>query len=303
MNLRMKTALLIMMTFTTLFASNNSESINTSDEDVYLKIVDSREREVLLHSEPQRIISLAPSITETIYALDSGNKLVGRTDYCNYPTKVQSVKTIGTLYEPNIEKIIELNPDIIIASSHFRKDLLSKLEDLGINVIIIDEYNTIDGVYRNIIEIGEILNKKEEATQLISSIDQRIKDIKQQVKDLTRPTVYYVIGYGEYGDYTAGGDTYISALIEAAGGNNIAKDSKGWSYSLEKIIEKNPEMLICSKYYDTKAGISQATGYKDLPSVLNGHIYTIDNNLIDRQGPRIAEALEALVQVIHRGQL
>lgn len=295
--------LLLLLVSCYLFSSQNREQGNTEHENSYLTFIDSRERVVILEKEPLKIISLAPSITETIFALDAGYKLIGRTEYCDFPEEVLSIPTIGTLYEPNIEKIVELNPDLILASTHFKKEVLVKLEELSMKVIVIDENDKINGIYNNITKIGQILNKNERAIVVNNSIKKRIANVEKKVKNLDRPSVYYVISYGEYGDYTAGGDTFISELIEVAGGNNIAKESMGWNYSLEKIIEKNPDMLICSKYFNIKEGLINSTGYKDLPSVISGNVFTIDNNLLDRQGPRIAEALEELVKIIHNGQL
>lgn len=296
-------AILLLLVSCYLFSSQNSEQGNIEDENSYLTFIDSRNRVVVLNKEPLRIVSLAPSITETIFALDAGYKLIGRTEYCDFPEEALSIPTIGTLYEPNIEKIVELNPDLILASTHFKKEVLVKLEELSMKVIVIDENDKIDGIYNNITKIGQILNKNDRAVVVNNSIKKRIINIENKVKNLDRPSVYYVISYGEYGDYTAGGDTFISELIEVAGGNNIAKESKGWSYSLEKIIEKNPDMLICSKYFNIKEGLVNSTGYKDLPSVISGNVFTIDNNLLDRQGPRIADALEELVKIIHKEQL
>lgn len=274
-------------------------SLSVLSADNFLTITDSRDRIVTLDYEPQRVISLAPSVTETIFALGAGNKLVGRTDYCNYPPETSSVTSIGTLYTPSTEKIVELNPDIIIVSTHFKKELLEKFNTLNIKVIIVDEQGSIDGVYSNINKIASITNRTDEAKILIDEMKAKILSVKNRVKDVTKPTVYYVIGYGEYGDYTAGGDTFISDLIELAGGINIAKDSKGWAYSVEKVMEKNPDLLICSMYYNTKEGLEKANGYSVLPAVKKGNIYTIDNNLIDIQGPRLAEGLEALANILH----
>lgn len=274
-------------------------SLTAISADNFLTITDSRDRVITLDNEPQRVISLAPSVTETIFALGAGDKLVGRTDYCNYPKETSSITSIGTLYTPSIEKIVELNPDVIIASTHFKKELLEKFNTLRINVIIVDDQGSIEGLYTNIRKIASIINKAEEAITLIEEMKEKILSVEKRVKGITKPTVYYVIGYGEYGDYTAGGDTFISDLIELAGGINIAKDSKGWAYSVEKVMEKNPDLLICSMYYNTKEGLENANGYSVLPAVKKGNIYTIDNNLIDIQGPRLAEGLEALANILH----
>jgi iron complex transport system substrate-binding protein len=291
MKLSRKYAAVVLLTITAKLFAIGTEP--------FLTITDSRDREIKLQNEPLRVISLAPGITETIYALGAQDKLVGRTDYCDYPVEASDIEAIGSLYKPNIEKIITLNPDLIIASTHFQKEILTKLEELSLNVIIINENNTIESVYENIETVGLVLNRVKTAKNVTNSMKSRITNVVNTVKNSKRPNVYYVIGYGEHGDYTAGGDTFISNLLNLAGGNNIAEDSIGWSYSLEKIVEQNPDKLICSQYYNVKEGIKGATGYKDLPAVKSGNLFTIDNNLIDRQGPRVVEGLEALAKILH----
>jgi iron complex transport system substrate-binding protein len=113
------------------------------------------------------------------------------------------------------------------------------------------------------------------------------------------PSVYYVLGYGKGGDFTAGSDTFISQMIKMAGGRNSAVDVRGWIYSLEKIIENDPDILVCSKYYDSKNGIMNTSGYQELTAVKNGKIFEVDNDVIDRQGPRLVEGLEAFARIFH----
>ncbi len=299
-NLNLIVLSLLLFLSNSLFASNNSEKTETSTvTEAYLTMVDNRDREVVLEKEPLRIISLAPNVTETIFTLGAQDKLIGRTDYCDFPAEAADIASIGTLLQPSIEKILELNPDIIIASTHFSNELLTKLTELNLTVIVIDEMGSLDGLFQNILDIGLIVNKVQESKGVVFQLETRIAAVKAKLSGLKKPDVYYVISYGEYGDYTAGGDTFISEIIELAGGNNIAKDSIGWSYSLEKIVEKNPDLIICSQYYNTKEGIESSTGYKELPAVKNGNLFTIDNNLVDRQGPRIADGLEALAKIFH----
>ncbi|QEN06010.1 ABC transporter substrate-binding protein [Thiospirochaeta perfilievii] len=296
-NLKKVVIYLLLLTSNVIFATSNSETNNNSNS--FLQITDYRGREVVLASEPQRVISLAPNITETIFKLGAEDKLVGRTDYCDYPVEVDKIESIGTLLQPSIEKIVELNPDVIIASTHFSNELLTKLENIKLKVIIIDELGSLEGLYSNILDVGSIVNKKDQANLVVNNLKSRIEELSNMVKDLDKPSLYYVISYGEYGDFTSGGDTFISQLLELSGGINIAKDSMGWSYSLEKIVEKNPDIIICSKYYNTLQGIKSATGYKELPAVKNNRVYEIDNNLIDRQGPRVGDGLEALIKIVH----
>lgn len=299
------TAILAVVIIFTFAACKNSEVIpnnaarETSITQYPYTVKDSMGKEVIIESEPKRIISAAPSITELIYALGKDKELVGRTDYCDYPEKVKGVESIGSLTDPNIEKIIELKPDIVIASTHFKEDVTKKLEDLGIKVVVL--YNTEDfnGAYSTITTLGQIVNARDKAEEVVSSIKEKVENIKKTVEGKDAPKVYYVVGFGKNGDYTATGDTFIAQMLEMAGGQNIAKDAAGWSYSLEKIIENDPEYIIISKNYGMKDEFMSTEGYKELSAVKNNKVIEIDNNLIDRQGPRLGEGLEALARILH----
>lgn len=264
-----------------------------------INVVDSYDREVKIESEPMRIISIAPSITETIFALGAGDKLIGRTDYCNYPQEVKDIESIGSLQEPSIEKIVDLKPDLVIASTHFKEDVLKKLEEADVKVVVLYGEESFEGVYEVIEKVGQVLDKKDAADSLVSNMKSRVDNVIDRVKDLEKKDVYYVVGFGEYGDFTAGGDTFIGNMIEMAGGKNAADDVKGWKYSLENLVEKDPDILICSMYGDTKDKLVNANGYKELTAVKEGRLYEIDKNLLELQGPRLVDGLEALAEIIH----
>ena len=278
---------------------------NTADNKAYdssafpMTITDSYLRQVKIDKEPQKVISIAPNITEIIFALNRSNKLVGRSEYCDFPEEAKNITSIGSLEEPSIEKIVELKPDIVIASTHFRKETIQKLEELGINVAVFYGAESFEGVYDTIEKVGKVLNADENSQKLVSEMKLKVQNVQDRVKDKPKPSVYYVVSFGKTGDYTAGKDTFIGQMLEMAGGKNAADDAKGWAYSLEKLTEKKPEIMICSKYYDSKQGIENANGYKDLEAVKKGKLYEIDSNLLDRQGPRIADGLTELARVIH----
>jgi iron complex transport system substrate-binding protein len=264
-----------------------------------MSIIDSYNRQVKIDKEPQKVISIAPNITEIIFALERSNKLVGRSEYCDFPDEAKNITSIGSLKEPSIEKIAELKPELVIASTHFKKETVQKLEELGITVVVFYGAESFEGVYDTIGKVGKVLNAEEKAEKLVSEMKSKVQNVLDKVKDKPRPNVYYVVSFGKTGDYTAGNDTFIGQMIRMAGGKNAADDAKGWAYSLEKLTEKNPEILICSKYYNSKQGIENANGYKDLEAVRKGKLYEIDNNLLDRQGPRLADGLTELAGIIH----
>jgi iron complex transport system substrate-binding protein len=260
---------------------------------------DSKGKEVVIEKEPKRIVSAAPSITELVFALGKGNELVGRTDFCDYPEEAKKVQSIGSLTNPNIERIIELKPDIVVASTHFKDDVAKKLQDLGIKIVVLYNANDLNGAYDSITTLGQIINTQGKANVLVASMKKKIEGIQEKVKGKGMPKVYYVVGFGKSGDYTATGDTFIAQMIGMAGGANIAKDATGWKYSLEKIIENNPEYIIVSKNNGGKDQFAKADGYKDLSAVKNNRVMEIDENLLNRQGPRLAEGVEAFAKILH----
>ncbi len=287
-------------TIETSVASETAATDSTVQKTIYpMTIKDSYDREVVIAKQPQRVISIAPNITETIFALEAQSILVGRTEYCDYPPETVKIESIGSIKEPSIEKIAELKPDLVIASTHFSKDTLTKLEDLKIPTVVLYGEESFEGVYETISKVGNVLNSNEKAELLISDMKKKVEDVKKAVEGKDKPTVYYVIGYGKSGDYTAGNNTFIGQLLEMAGAVNAAADVTDWKYSLERLIEKNPEIMICPSVGGYKQGLESTNGYKDLDAVKNKKLYEIDENLINRQGVRLADGLAELAKIIH----
>ncbi|MCQ2969775.1 MAG: helical backbone metal receptor [Clostridium sp.] len=297
--------LFILLIFGLIGCENNSDIKDNTTNKSYksgevlypVTITDSFDNEVILKKEPKKIISVAPNITEMVYKLGAEDKLVGRTDYCDYPEEVSTIDSIGTLSTPNIEKIISLEPDLVITSTHFDKENATKLEAVGINVISLYEEYNVDGVYDMIRTLGTALNKQDKATKIVSEMKDKIKDVTDSIKGLEQPTVYYVVGYGEYGDFSAPENTFIGELIKMSGGDNIIQVQDSWSYNLESLLEKDPEIIIVRN--GDKEGFETAEGYKELTAVKEGNVYEIDNNLIERQGYRNAEGIMTLARIFH----
>ncbi|MBO5033702.1 MAG: ABC transporter substrate-binding protein [Lachnospiraceae bacterium] len=204
---------------------------------------------------------------------------------------------LGSLYTPDIEKIISLEPDLVIVSTHFDEENAKKLEDLDIPVLTLYEEHDVTGVYDMIDILGTAVNRNAKAAECVSEMQSVIEEVSAAVEGLEIPSVYYVVGYGEYGDYTAGGDTFIGGLIELAGGNNIAKEVSGWNITLEEIVEADPSIIVISE--NDKEGFMSNENYADLTAVKNENVYTIDTNLLDRQGYRNAEGIRELAGIFH----
>jgi iron complex transport system substrate-binding protein len=262
-----------------------------------VEITDSYGDVITLEAEPERVVSVAPNLTELMYKLGASDKLVGRSDYCDYPEEVSEIESVGSLRTPDIEKIISLEPDVVIVSTHFDEENTKKLEEVGIPVITLYEEHDVEGVYDMITILGTAINRNSEAAQCVSEMKNTIKEVVNAVEEVERPSVYYVVGYGEYGDYTAGGDTFVGGLIELAGGDNIAKDVSGWSITLEEIVEADPSIIVISE--DMKEGFMSDSNYENLTAVKEGCVYTIDTNLLDRQGYRNAQGVKALAEIFH----
>lgn len=272
-------------------------STELEKESYPLTVTDSEGNEVIFEQEPQKVISLAPNITEMMYHLEAQQKLVGRTDYCDYPQEATSIESVGTLTDPDIEKVISLEPDVVIASTHFSEETKAKLSELGIKTLVLYEEHEIKGVSTMFETLGKIVNKQEKSRLAIEEMEGVIEETTELVGELEKPSVYYVVGYGEYGDYTAGGDTFISQLITLAGGKNIAQEVQGWSYSLESLLEADPEIIIIDN--SMKDDFVKAENYKELTAVKNGMVYGIDKNIIERQGFRNAEGVRTLAEIFH----
>ncbi|HAA25798.1 MAG TPA: ABC transporter substrate-binding protein [Ruminiclostridium sp.] len=266
-----------------------------------IEITDSKGRIIKLDNEPERIISIGPDITEIIFALGKGNKLVGRSAFCDYPPEALDIPAVGDFYEWNLETIVSLEPDILFVSAMNTEENEKKLMDLGINTIFINQTESFEGVYATIGLIGKVLNAESESTEIINRMKNDVEKAMGAVKGLDRPSVYYVVGFGEYGDYTATGETFIAKMIDMAGGANIAADITGWIYSLEKLMEQDPDIIIGSdeavKYFQ------ETSGYKELTAVKEGRIYAINPDLLEIQGPRLSDGLLELVKIMHPGTI
>ena len=274
-------------------SSSNKRAANTDTT-----FCDSYSRKITFSDNPQRIISAAPGITEIIFALGEGRRLVARTDYCDFPPQVEYIASIGGLEDPSIETIASINPDLVIASTHFQKESVQKLDLLKIPAIVIQSEGSFEGAYETIGKIAEILHVQDRGDSIIRKMKDEVAMVLEKVRLVKNiPRVYYVIGFGKTGDFTAGGNTFISKMIEMAGGKNIAADVNGWSYSLEKLIEEDPEVIFIRS--GNKEIFVKTPSYRDLKAVKNNKIYEINDDLFEITGPRLVEGLKLLYTKLH----
>jgi iron complex transport system substrate-binding protein len=286
-------------TYATDSVTNETNAENAELESGYpYTFVDKFGKEVTIESKPESIVSFAPEITESIFALNAGDRLVGRSSYCDYPEEALAVADLGSLFEFSAEKVIEVNPDLVFLSSMVGEEVYQQLVDNNIKVVVFDHDVNLQGTMEQIKEIGRILDQNEEATLINENIQNAIQDISEKAKTREAKSVYFAVSVGEFTS-AATGDTFINDMIVTTGAENTAADGTDWTYSIEELVEKNPDIIICSNKYDTKLSIQTLDGYKDLTAVKEDRLYEVDENIFFRQGPRVAEALYVLDSIIY----
>ena len=277
----------------TLSACNTSASSNQEQTVAY---TDDYQHTVQVPVNPTRIVSTSPAVTEIIYALKAENLLIGRTDYCIYPPEAQSVPSIGGISNLNVEKIVSLNPDLVISGSMIPQKSSLQLEQMGVPIVCVIEKHRFDGLYENISKIGQLVGRTHEADSLVGLMKSQLQSLTQQLADgdTCRPSVYYVVGFGPSGNFTAGGNSFINDLINMAGGRNIAADITGWSYSLEALMQANPDYIIIRR--EDSAAFCRTNPYNRLDAVKQGRVIGLESGTIDLQVPRNLQAIRLLSQ-------
>ena len=257
---------------------------------------------------PKRIVSTAPSVTEILFALGLGDRVVGVTNFCNYPEATQSVAKIGGFSNPSLEAIVALEPDLVVGSWGNPMAMVDQIERLNIRWIGI-KIQSVEDVLSAILTIGKQTGKGVEAKSLVEGFRKRIRRITNKTKRLSpeqRPRVFWG-GWNEP-IYTAGPGSFINDLIEMAGGRNIAGDAKQpWPrYSLETIVAADPEVFLCGhdpEGYATDAealsALRSRRGWKDITAVKTGRVYLMRSDAFLRPGPRLVDALEQMAATIH----
>lgn len=262
-------------------------------------VFDDLGRLVGFNGTPERIISLAPSNTEILFALGLGDKVVGVTSWCDYPPEALAKEQVGEYDTPDMEKIVALDPDLILVSYGTSMEVIDGMVALGLTVFGIKSTD-LDDVLNDIRTIGEITDKEMEAQALTSEMESRIQAITDQTAGLEqRPKVFYIVWGDESSAlWTAGSDTFIHELIEKAGGVNICQNITGYStISIEDVVAHNPEVIIT-----TELSYDWAINSTDLAATnasQTDRIFTCDDDIVQRPGPRLVDGLEWFAFFIH----
>jgi len=279
-------------------------STPTPTEAPTISVVDDAGRAVEITGVPERIISLAPSNTEVLFALGLGDKVVGVTDLCDYPEEAQEIEKVGFV-EINLEKIVDLEPDLVLyIGGTAQLEKTQTMEDLGLTVLVLAP-SDIEGIFADIELVGRTTGTEDEAADLVSELRARMDEVLSRVAQAKRqPLVFYELDATDpTRPWTAGPGSFIGALITMAGGVNLGASAEmEWAqFSTEEVIAQDPEIIILgdANYGVTAESVEERPGWGVITAVKGGAIYPIDDTLVSRPGPRIVDGLEELARIIH----
>lgn len=264
-----------------------------------MTIVDSLGREITIENEPEKIISLSPAITEILFAIGVEDKLVGVTDYCDYPPAALDKPRVGSFNSINLELIVNGEPDVIFMAAGIQADFVSHLEDLGIKVVALDA-NGISQVLANIRTAGAVTGAVAGSKELADALEQRINTIQEKVAQAChKPSVFFEVWDDPL--MTAGPGSFVNDLILTAGGENVAADvgEEFAEFSLEILLERNPHIYIINNHAHKPQDIKKRPGYTGLKAVQENQVYAIEDDLVTLPGPRIVDGLEEMAKIIH----
>lgn len=263
--------------------------------------IDSRGKEISLSKKPTKIISLAPGNTEILFSLGLDEEIIGVTNYCDWPEKAKTKEKIGGFSTPNIEKVIALDPDIVLATGGVQEKAVATLEELGLKIFVIDA-KTVEDLLNQIKKVGKLLGKSEQAEDLVNSLEKRIKAVQNKIGDIPetqKPKVFIEVWHDPL--MTAGMDTFVHNVVELAGGKNIIEIKGGFqTINAEAVIEANPEVILLSIHGETNIDeLYKRPGWQTIEAVKNKRIYQVNPDSISRPGPRLVDAIEEVAKMLY----
>lgn len=255
-------------------------------------------REITLNSQPQKVVSLVPSVTELLYALGAQDMLCGRDSYSTYPQEAAELPIMGDYNGPNVELIVAAQPDVVFTAGALQAEAETQLTNAGITVITA-EATTLDDIKLSIQLLGAVCGKGDQATALCAQADDYITQIKALAAGMDC-TAYYIVSCGEYGEYSVGPGSFIYDILTMGGVTLITKDME-YAYpqfSIEAIVSSNPSVIIADSYAATLETLQGMPGYKDLDTVKNGRVLFVDSDKASRPTVRFFEEMLACLKAI-----
>jgi iron complex transport system substrate-binding protein len=262
----------------------------------FLCLTDSYHREIKLDKPPEKIISLSPGITEILFLLHAEEKLIGISNYCDYPEDTERIRKVGGLQNINIETILSLQPDVVLIGSIIPRNEVDKLEKSGITVIAIKQEEKLEGLLEAIDILGNIVDRRHGADSLVGCYSERLQKYRttavESLPNKRKPTVYYVVSFGATGDFTAPAHTHISEIIRLAGGRNIGDSLSTWNISREYLFAQNPDLIFVRP--EDLPHFVKTYPYTLLKAVKEGRVYPIASGWMDVVSPRNFLAIEEI---------
>ena len=266
----------------------------------YREVIDETGRTVKLPQPVERIVSLAPNLTETVYALGLQDHLVGDTEYCDYPPEAQKKQKVGGTINPSIEEVAALRPDVVLMTSINRFETERALDNLNIPVYATDPHN-VEEILSSTIKLAEVLGAAQNGVTLAGEMQQRLSDLQQRVGELTPRRVLFVVWTEPL--ISVGKNTFIADALRKAGAVSIVETTQDWpKVSLEEVVRLQPDFLVFTTQNDEKApdlvGLSALPGWRSLDAVRN-HRFVMVSDAVNRPAPRIVSAIEDMAKQLH----
>jgi iron complex transport system substrate-binding protein len=259
----------------------------------------------VLGAPPRRIVSLAPNITEILFALGLGDRIAGVTRYCDYPPEARAKDKIGGFIDPSVEKIRALDPDLVIAFRGNPWEVLNRLKSLKVPVFVLDIGERLEAVPETIAKIGRVTRREAEAGAIIGALEAKLRTAMAAASTAVRPRVFLSLAGKDL--MTCGRSSYLHDLIERAGGTNVAAGlPKSWAaYSREQLIRDDPDVVIilspsAADFASARDWFVSLPGLDTLRAVRSGRVRFLEENAASRVGPRLYDAFADLVRIIHR---
>lgn len=280
------------------FLSCNSPK-QTQNSTPFFTWEDSYNRHVELATAPQRIVSISPAITEVMFLVGAEEKLVGISDFCKYPPETAKIKKIGGMHNINFEVLLSLHPDVVLIGSMISQKDVDAIEKMGIPVICIVEESSLNGMSEMIEVIGKITQCDVKANEEAQKWGDKITKLKAQAPNPDeRKCVYYVVGFGDGGDFTAPKNTHIQEIIELAGGRNLGDSLSTWNISREYVFKADPDIILVRS--EDKDAFVNLYPYKLLNAVKNNRVYPIESGWIDVVSLRNMDAVEYIKNILQQ---
>jgi iron complex transport system substrate-binding protein len=264
-------------------------------------------RKITLAHPAQRVVSLAPSNTEILFAIGAGSQVVGRDSYSDYPAEAKQAADIGGGFTVlNTELILSKKPDLVLAAPLTPQEQIADLDKAGLTVYVVPNPKTFDDLYTNMETVAKLTGHEKGAASLIDSLKLRVGAVTNVVAKATqKPLVYYELDATDpTAPYTPGPETFVDLLIRTAGGVNFGSDLKGeWvQVSVEQLLAKEPDLIVLGD--NTYGGVTPQqvkarAGWEALHAVKQDQIFIFDDNLVSRPGPRLVDGLEAMAKLLH----